>query len=41
MKHFRGFRRDWVPITVFLIGMTLAAVAVSVVLLHMVGVNFS
>lgn len=41
MSHYRGYRRDWLPITVFIIGMTLAACAVSIVLLHMAGVNFS
>lgn len=39
MKHYKGYGPDWLPITVFLLGMLAAACAVSLILYHMVGVT--
>lgn len=40
MNHYKPHRHDWLPITMFIIGMTLAAVAVACWSLYLLGVTF-
>lgn len=40
MKHYKGYGRDWVPATIAIIGLVLAAVAVGVGVLYYTGVDF-